>query len=147
LGAVIRDPARADNWGSDQLGPRAKKAVVWALLDKWATRTITTVVFVILARLLTPHEFGIVALALVVRYFLGVFIDKEFSEAIVQTPELNRRYANTAFWTAMATGSVLTLGSILLAPFIARDLLGNESVAPLFRVLAISLVLTALSST
>lgn len=140
------DEARkAPNWG--QLGARVRKAAVWALLDRWVSRSVTTVVFIILARLLTPHEFGIVALALVVRNFLGVFVDQGFNEAIVQTPEPGRRYANTAFWTAIATGSVLTLVTIGLAPFIARGVLGNASVAPLLRVLAISLTLTALSST
>src|SRR5215207_3684762 len=130
-----------------QLGVSARKAAVWALLDKWLTRLLTTVVFIILARFLTPYEFGIVALALVVRHFLGVFIDQGFSEAIVQAPELERRYTNTAFWTAIATGSLLTLVTIAAAPFIASDVLGNASVTPLLRVLAISLLFTALSCT
>ena len=120
---------------------------MWALLDRWVTWALSTLVVIILARLLTPREFGIVALALVVRYFLGVFIDQGFSEAIVQTPELSRAYANTAFWTAITTGTLLTLVTFGAAPFIARDILGDASVAPLLRVLAFSLMLTALSST
>jgi O-antigen/teichoic acid export membrane protein len=144
LDDLIQGPAEE---GKSQLRARAAKATTWALLDRGATRTLTTVVFIILARLLTPNEFGIVALALVIRNFLGVFIDQGFSEAIVQMPDLRSRYINTAFWTAIATGLVLALLIVLAGPFIARDILGNESVAPYLRVLAISLVLTSLSST
>jgi O-antigen/teichoic acid export membrane protein len=130
-----------------ELGARARNAAVWAILDRWVTRALTTVVFIILARLLTPPELGIVALALVARYFLGVFIDQGFSEAIVQTPELTHRYLNTAFWTALATGLLLMLVTIGTAPWVARDLLGDAAAAPLLRVLAISLIFTALSCT
>jgi polysaccharide transporter, PST family len=139
------EAAEGAGWG--QLGAKARKAAVWAVLDRWVTRALTAVIFIILARLLTPEEFGIVALALVIRNFLGVFIDQGFSEAIIQMPELARPYANTAFWTAIATGLLLTLVTIGTAPFVARDILANAAVAPLLRVLAVSLLLTALSST
>lgn len=129
------------------LGARAKRAAAWALLDKWVTRTVTTVVFIVLARLLTPRELGVVALALVARNVLNVFIDQGFSRAIVQVPELERRYVNTAFWTAIGTGSLLTLVTIGAAPFVARVVLGDASITPLLRALAISLMFTALSST
>jgi polysaccharide transporter, PST family len=126
---------------------RARKAAAWALLDKGATRALTTVVFIVLARLLTPRDFGLVALALVVRGFLGVFIDQGFTEAIVQKADLERRTVDTAFWTAIATGSLLTILMFASAPWIASEVLGNEAVAPLLQVLAFSLLLTALSST
>jgi O-antigen/teichoic acid export membrane protein len=138
-------PLESDHLG--QLRARAGKAAVWALLDRWGTRTLTTVVFIILARLLTPQEFGIVALALVVRHFLNTLIDQGFSEAIVQAPDLKPAFANTAFWTALATGSCLTIALVFTAPFVARAIIGNASVAPLLRVLAVSLAFTALSST
>ncbi|MGH2539360.1 MAG: oligosaccharide flippase family protein [Actinomycetota bacterium] len=120
---------------------------MWAVLDKWVTRTLTTVVFIVLARLLTPEEFGLVALALVIRHFLSTFIDQGFSEAIVQTPDLKPSFANTSFWTAILTGSFLTLALLFTAPFVARAILGDAAAAPFLRVLAISLLFTALSST
>src|SRR5918994_7222921 len=100
---------------------RAGNAAVWALLDKWMTRALTTVVFVILARLLTPSELGVVALALIVRHSLAVFIDQGFNEAIVQARVLERRYINTAFWTAITTGLVLTVVTVATASFVATN--------------------------
>lgn len=133
--------------GETHLGVSARKAAVWALLDKGVTRALTTAVFIVLARLLTPRDFGLVALALVVRSFLGVFIDQGFNEAIVQKTDLERRTLDTAFWTAIATGSLLTLLMFAFAPWIATEILGDEAIAPFVRVLAFSLLLTALSST
>jgi polysaccharide transporter, PST family len=133
--------------GETHLGVSSRKAAVWALLDKGVSRTLTTVVFIVLARLLTPRDFGLVALALVVRSFLGVFIDQGFNEAIVQKPDLPRRTLDTAFWTAIATGSLLTLLMFAFAPWIAKEILGNDDIAPFVRVLAFSLLLTAVSST
>ena len=126
---------------------KARKAAVWALLDKGGARVLTTVVFIVLARLLTPQDFGLVALALVVRSFLLVFIDQGFAEAIVQKADLEPRTVDTAFWTAIATGSLLTILMFAFAPWIAGEVLGNEDVAPILQVLAFSLLLSALSST
>ena len=122
---------RLDHLGQDettgnghQLKTRAAKAARWALLDRWLTRSLTTVVFIVLARLLAPEEFGIVALALVVRHFLDSLIDQGFNEAIVQSPNLRSSFTNTAFWTAIATGSSLAIGLFLAAPFIAEGIFG-----------------------
>src|SRR5918999_1286093 len=142
---MTRDHVRARV--NDGLSTRVRKAAVWALLDKWVTRVVTTLVFIVVARLLAPHELGIVALALTVRHVLVVFIDQGFTESILQAPELGRRFVNTAFWSAIATGTLLTLSLIGLAPFIAGAVLGDPSVTPLLQVLAVSLTLTALSST
>ncbi|MGH2636938.1 MAG: lipopolysaccharide biosynthesis protein [Actinomycetota bacterium] len=143
---MIRDQAPAGMEQGD-LGAQAKRAAVWALLDKWVTRTVTTVVFIVLARLLTPYQLGVGALALVARNVLNVFIDQGFGRAIIQVPVLERRYLNTAFWTAIGTGTLLTLVTLGVAPFVARVVLGDASITPLLRVLAISLMFTALSST
>jgi O-antigen/teichoic acid export membrane protein len=150
--AASAETAATNNVSSQEvtrasLKVRAGNAAVWALLDKWMTRALTTVVFVILARLLTPSELGIVALALIVRHSLAVFIDQGFSEAIVQAPVLERQYINTAFWTAISTGVFLALVTIVTAPLVANYFLGDVSATPLLRVLALSLVFTALSTT
>jgi teichuronic acid exporter len=131
----------------EKLRVTVTRAALWALLDRWVTRILTTVVFVILGRLLSVDEFGLVALALVVRNFFGVFIDGGFSEALIRAPSLSKSYTDTAFWSAVTTGTLLTVLTVVGAPFIARTILDQPDVAPLLQVLGISLVVSGLSST
>jgi teichuronic acid exporter len=131
----------------EKLRVTATRAALWALLDRWITRLLTTVVFVILGRLLSVDEFGLVALALVVRNFFGVFIDGGFSEALIRAPSLSKSYTDTAFWSAVATGTLLTILTVAGGPFIANSILDQPDVAPLLQVLGISLVVSGLSST
>jgi PST family polysaccharide transporter len=65
-------------------------------------------VFLVLARLLTPEAFGLVAMAAVFVALMEVFLDQGFAEAIIQRGELDRAHLDTAFWTNLAGGVLLT---------------------------------------
>ncbi len=53
--------------------------------------------FLVLARLLAPKDFGLIALAAVVIAFLETFTDQGFAQAIVQRAELEAEHCDTAF--------------------------------------------------
>jgi O-antigen/teichoic acid export membrane protein len=116
--------------------------VGWTALQKWLVRLTGLLTFVVLSRLLTPAEIGLVALALAVVWMLGVIADLGASAFLVQTRDWDDTTRNTVFWTALAASvaamSVLMAGSAPLAA-----LLGEPRLRPVLLALAPVLVLNA----
>ncbi len=85
---------------------------------KFVIQSVSTVV---LARLLMPEDFGLVAMVMVVVGFAAVFQDMGFSWATVQSPRINHAQVSTLFWiqVAVTTGlaGIVALSSPLIAAF------------------------------
>ena len=128
------------------LRQRAAKGFFWSAIQKWGRAAITTLFFVILSRLLTPEAFGLVALATIFIDFVEIFLDQGTSAAIVQREDLEPGHLDTAFWMSMATGAVLTIGSIAASGLIA-EFFSESRLASVLSWLALSFILNALSTT
>ncbi len=122
-----------------------RKAFGWSLAQHWGARAITFVVFLVLARLLKPVDFGLVALATIVTSFTEVFIDQGFGDAVVQSAEDNPKFLSTAFWVNIVTALALVVIVLSSAGYIAQ-LFKAEKLAPIIRVLSVTFFFTALSS-
>jgi PST family polysaccharide transporter len=128
------------------LREKAAKGLVWSVVQKWGRAAISAVTFIILARLLPPEAFGLVALATVFTAFIEIFLDQGFSAAIVQRTDLERGHLDTAFWISVLTGVLLTLGTIV-ASELAAGLFKEPQLASVLRWLSLSFIFVALSST
>lgn len=122
------------------------RATLWSAGERTANRLATLGLFVVLGRLLAPEDFGLVALAGIFTGFMGIFVDQGFSKAVVQRQHLGQRQLDTAFWTAVATGSALMLAGVAVAPLVAR-LLGQPALTPIVRCLSVGFLLSSLTTT
>lgn len=120
--------------------------VVWSVVRTLASRGMNTVVFIVLARMLDPAAFGLVALASVFVALMQVFVDQGFSQSLIQRPELDGAHLDSAFWASLAIGAALTGVGIATAGVVS-DALGQPDLAPVLRVLSFGLLISALSST
>jgi O-antigen/teichoic acid export membrane protein len=75
---------------------------------------------VVLARLLTPADFGLVAMVTAITGLAAAFQDLGLSEATIQRQEINHQQVSTLFWINAAVGLGLTLITASLAPVLAR---------------------------
>jgi O-antigen/teichoic acid export membrane protein len=128
------------------LKDKAVKGVFWSVAERWSAQLLSTVVFLILVRLLGPQDFGLVALAMVFIAFAGIFVEAGFSQSIVQREDLQKGHLDTAFWSTI--GLALLLGSIMfvLAPMIA-GVLKEPELRDVVRALSPVFLFSALSST
>jgi PST family polysaccharide transporter len=124
---------------------RVARGLTWTLLDTWGSQVLGLVVFVLLARLLTQADFGLVAFAAIFVSFAQLLVDQGLGDAVVQRPTLTRRQLDTAFWASMVAGVLMTIAGIVLAIPIAI-LLGEPRLEPIIQVLSVTFLLTALSS-
>ncbi|MBD2205072.1 lipopolysaccharide biosynthesis protein [Calothrix sp. FACHB-1219] len=130
---------------SSDLRTKAVKGVIWTAIENWGSKVISFVVFLLLARLLEPKTFGLVALTSIFFAFMQVFLDQGFSQAIIQRKDLNNEHLDTAFWTNIAIAFLLLGLSVVGAGFIAT-LFKEPQLIPIIRWLSLSFLFAALNS-
>lgn len=124
---------------------QAARGLFWTALDNWGYQLATLVVFSILARLVAPEAFGLVALATVFTMFLKVAADQGMADAIVQRPELDNEHINGAFWASVTLGGVLTAVLALASGPVAAAF-DNPALAPILAALSLTLAISGLST-
>ncbi len=91
------------------------KATFWAALETGGAQISTFLFFVVFARILSPDEFGVYALALAIVGTVNMVLFQGFGDALIQVEKLDDNYTSTVFWTNM----LLALGMIVLLQIIA----------------------------
>jgi len=94
----------------------------------------------VLARLVSPNDHGLFAMASSVVLLLALFRDAGLGIAAVQAPALDATQRNALFWAQLALGGILALTTLGLAPATARFYAAPE-VAPLLALMSISFLL------
>lgn len=124
---------------------KAAKGVLWSAIESLSRQVVSLLIFFVLARLLSPQAFGLVALASVFTAFIEIFLDQGFSQAIIQRQDLEPDHLDTAFWTNLGISSLLTLSGIAASSWVA-DLLHEPDAAPIIQFLSLSFLISAFSS-
>lgn len=131
---------------SSSLTSATLRGVQWTTLATVATALMQIGYTAIMARLLDPAAFGLVAMAGVVLRFGGYFAEMGLGHALVQRPQLTPYTIRAAFTAALLLGLGVTGIMWALAP-LAVFFLKNEAVIPLVRAMALGFVLTAVGMT
>lgn len=121
------------------------KGVIWTTIESWGSRFITFFVFFTLARLLDPKDFGLIAIASVFTAFVQIFLDQGLGTAIVQRQNLEPEHLDSAFWTNVGTGIVLTVLGIALSVPVSLFFRQPELV-PVIRWLSLGLLINSFGS-
>lgn len=98
---------------------KAITGVIWSVIQNWGSQAGSFIIFVILARLLTPADFGIVSLANVFLAFFNIFLEQGFTVALIQRKQLDTEHLDTCFWTQVISGILLFIVSLMIADKIA----------------------------
>ena len=117
--------------------------VKWSAVSqvgRQATQLFTTI---ILARLLSPSDFGLVGMALVVTGFINIFKDLGTSAAIIQQKDLSEKLLPSIFWVNVGFGLTATFLLFLLAP-LGGILYQEPGVVAVLRVLSPSFLISGM---
>lgn len=124
------------------MGNFARQSIWIAIAQAVKVFTQVASVFV-LARLMSPSEYGLVALVSAASAFAMIFKDLGSSAAIIQSQSIDEPLLSTAFWTNLTLGGMLMVGISLTSPF-ASNLFNAPSLAG--ALAALSLAFPLLSS-
>lgn len=131
---------KEDSLNISDLRNHAVKSTKWTALTEIVSRSASPLVMLILARLLTPEDFGIVAVAMIAIGFAQSIKDFGFEKALIQRETKIMESANIVFWSNIITGFFIYLVIFLFAPLIA-DFFHESNVIDILRVLCLQIIL------
>lgn len=133
----------------DKKSGTIQNSLIWSGGSEIAVKLIVPISNMILARILTPDAFGVVAICNMLVSFVDLITDAGFGKYLVQhdfvSEEEKEQYANVAFWTNLAISSILTLAIIILRFSVAK-ILGHEEYGNVIAVASLQLLITSFSS-
>ena len=121
---------------------KAVKGVVWSAIERVSVQGVQFVISVILARLLTPNDFGLVAIVLVFSTIFQTINESGFNTALVHKQNRDDLDLSTAFITNLAIGIISYFILFFSAPLIAT-FYENESLVNVIRLCSLSLIFNA----
>ena len=118
--------------------------VFFTAIAKYANLVISLGVTAVLARLLSPEQFGVIAVAMVIIAFFNLIADIGLFPAVIQYKNLTKDELGNLFSISCYLGFILALILVLIAPLIA-GYYGQPLLRNIIRLLAIGLFFTASS--
>lgn len=121
-------------------------SLIWKFLERIGTQGVSFAVAIVLARLLSPADFGLIAIVTVFVTMANVFVQSGLNTALIQKKNADNLDFSTVFFSCLALAAVLYMGLFFSAPFIAKFYNNQSELVPIIRVLGLMLPLGALNS-
>lgn len=131
------DPPPGD---TPSIGARMARGSIWMVAMWWAIRGIGLISTIVLARLLLPRDFGIVATAMIIVGFMEIFGEAGVSLALIRNPNATRKHYDTAWTLKIFQGFALAAIIALVAPAAAR-FFSQPELTMVIRVLALRAII------
>ena len=122
------------------------KGTMWSAADAFLGQGVTFLVGIVLARMLSPDEYGLIGICLIFVNVLNGMVDSGFSNALIRKKEIKDVDYNTMFITNMAISTLLYALLFVCAPIIS-DFFSRPELTELIRVVGLLMFANALSIT
>lgn len=129
--------------GGTPLKTLTARSVKWNLIDKLSVQALTAVTGIVLARILSEEDFGLVGAIMVFQAFATLFVDSGFSFALIQRKAPSHLDYSTVLWFNMGVAVAIYAVLFCCAPLIADCFGGDQRLVPLSRVMFLSFILNA----
>lgn len=121
-------------------------SLIWKFLERIGTQGVQFVVAIVLARLLSPADFGLIALMMIFIAVANVFVQSGLNTALIQKKNADNLDFSTVFYSSLALSGLLYALLFACAPLIAKFYNNQTDLIPAIRVLGLMLPLGALNS-
>lgn len=125
---------------SSTLKHKAVNAVLWRIAEQGGKQAIYFVVSVVLARLIMPDQFGMVAMLTVFTQVANVFIDAGFSDALIRKNNRTDEDCCTVYWFNIVVSIICYLVLFIGAPLVS-DFYAMPQLTAILRVSSLSLII------
>lgn len=125
------------------LKTRTARTIKWNLIDRVASQVLYAVTGVVLARLLSTEDFGLVGAVLVFQAFASLLVDSGFSYALIQRKSPSQTDYSTVLWFNIGVACLLYAILFFCAPLVAECFQGDSRLIPLSRVMFLSFIVNA----
>lgn len=118
-------------------------ATIWSILDKVGAQIVSFAIGIVLARLLTPEDYGLIGISMIFIAFANVFIESGFSNALIRKVDRTDIDLSTAFYFNLIMGVMMFAILFFIAPLIAQYFEADRLIS-LVRIVAIMVLMNSL---
>lgn len=129
---------------SESLKKKTVRGTFWSAVDNIANQGVTFLVGLVLARLLTPHEYGLIGYIMILVAVFNSIVDSGFSNALIRKKDAGQTDYSTAFIFNLAVSLVMVAAMVLVAVPFSR-FFKEPQLVPLVRVMSVIVVINALA--
>lgn len=126
-------------------GSRVLSNMIWRFAERTGAQIVSFVVTIVLARILDPEAYGIVAIISVFTTILFVFVDSGLANALIQKKDADNIDYSTVFFINIVLCTVLYIGLFFFAPMIS-SFYNNPEMTALIRVAGITVLLSSIKN-
>ncbi|MGJ7920811.1 lipopolysaccharide biosynthesis protein [Neobacillus sp. LXY-4] len=119
--------------------------IVWRFLERIGAQGVSLIVSIILARLLSPNDYGMVALVTVFTNFAMIFVVYGFGSALIQKKDSDVVDFSTIFYFNIATGIILYFILFFTAPYI-EAFYNVDGLSLIVRIMALSVIISSINN-
>jgi PST family polysaccharide transporter len=125
-----------------KLASLAVKSLKWSSISRFGRQLIQYITTLILAFLLSPEDFGLIAIAFIIIGFLDIFKDLGTSSALIYIDDPPHTLLSSIFWVNVSFGMAISILIFLTAPLVA-DFFSNSQAISVLKVLSISFTISS----
>lgn len=119
--------------------------VAWKTGERFFSQLVAFVISIILARLLTPDDYGVIAMILVFINIADVFVQSGFTSALIQKKDADQTDFSTIFYCSLLASVVIYLILFFSSPFVGH-FYNNESIVLYLRVFSLKIPISVYNS-
>ncbi len=121
------------------------KGVIWSAVERFSTQGVQFLFGILLARLLTPNDYGMIAMLAIFMAVSQTFIDSGFGNALIRKPDRNESDKATVFFFNIFMAAACYGILFFAAPFVAR-FYNMPELSDILRVLGLNLIIQSFGS-
>lgn len=126
------------------LKQKAINGLIWSSIDNFANQAVAFIVGIILARLLTPKEFGLIGMVTVFIAISATFVNSGFGQALIRKQECTAKDYSTVFYFNIIVSSLFYLILFFTAPLIS-EFFNEPQLTLIVQIVSIGLIIDSLS--
>lgn len=123
----------------DSLKQKAAKGVLWSTIERFSVQGVQFLIMIVMARLLTPHDYGLIGMLVIFIAVAQSLIDSGFSQALIRKQDRTETDNNTVFYFNIVVSVLLYLIFYVSAPFVA-NFYNTPQLCPVMRVVCLSII-------
>lgn len=128
---------------SSSVASKSIKGIFWSAVEKFSLQGVQFVIGIILARLLSPSDFGMIGMLTIFLSISQTFIDCGFSNALIRQKNTTEKDYSTAFLLNFIISLVAFCILFFLAPYVA-NFYNLQELKPVMRWVSVTLIVNAL---
>lgn len=129
----------------ESLKRRTISSLIWKFMERAGNQVVLLIVQIVMARVLSPDDFGFLAIVLVFINLATVFVQSGLGAALVQNPTMSDEDCSTVFWISLGISVILVAMLFFAAPAIAA-FYSNDLLSWPLRVLSVTLIINSFNS-